>query len=83
MRASMSGGGRGGTIAVLVFWDEVSSAAPLGGGRTGTESVQTTRLPGGLLALRRLNVVVLYTRGPTGPDLTANLWRALADAPLS
>jgi hypothetical protein len=45
--------------------------------------VQTTRLPGGLLALRRLNVVVLYTRGPTDPDLTASLRRALADAPPS
>lgn len=83
MRASMSGGGRGGTIAALVFWDEASSATPLGSGHTGTASVQTTRLPGGLLALRRLNVVVLYTRGPTGPDLTASLRRALTGAPLS
>ncbi|HWY90534.1 MAG TPA: hypothetical protein VNY31_07655 [Solirubrobacteraceae bacterium] len=83
MRASMSGNGRGGTVAALVFWGAASSAAPLGSGHEGIASVQTTRLPGGLLALRRLNVVVLYARGPTGPDLTASLRRALAGAPLS
>jgi hypothetical protein len=83
MRASMSGGGRGGTIAALVFWDGASAAAPLGGGRATATSVQITRLPGGLLALRRLNVLVLYMRGSMGRDLTASLRRALADAPLS
>jgi hypothetical protein len=79
----MSGSGRGGTIAALVFWDEASSATPLGSGRAIATSVQITRLPGGLLALRRLNVLVLYMRGSTSPDLTTSLWRALAHAPLS
>jgi hypothetical protein len=82
MRASMSGGGRGGTIAALVFWDRASSAVPLGGDRATATSVQVTRLPGGLLALRRLNVLVLYTPGSKGPNLTPSLRRALADAPL-
>lgn len=82
MRASMSGNGRGGTVVALVFWDAAGSATPLGSAQEGIGPVQTTRLPGGLLALRRLNVVVLYARGPTGPDLAAGLRRALGDAPL-
>jgi hypothetical protein len=83
LRASMSGDGRGGIIGVLVFWDEASSETPLGTGRATSTSVETRQLPGGLLAIRRLNVIVLYTRRSTGPDLSTSLRRALADAPVS
>jgi hypothetical protein len=83
MRATMSGTGRSGTIAALVFWDGASSVMPLGTGRATSTSVETRQLPGGLLAIRRLNVVVLYKRRSTGPDLSTSLRRALADAPVS
>lgn len=80
MRASLTGTGRGGTIAALVFWDAPSSAMPLGGPSARSAALQEKRLPGGLLALRRLNVLVLYTRASAGPDLAADLRRALAAA---
>jgi hypothetical protein len=83
MRVTMSGAGRGGTIATLVFWDEASSAMPLGVGRTTSTSVETRQLPGGLLAIRRLNVVVLYMRRSNGPNLSTSLQRVLADASAS
>jgi hypothetical protein len=83
MRATMSGVGRGGTIAALVFWDEAGSAMPLGVGHATATSMETRQLPGGLLAIRRLNVVILYMRRSTGPDLSASLRRALADASAS
>jgi hypothetical protein len=83
MRATMSGAGRGGTIAALVFWDTASSTMPLGIGRETSTSVETRQLPGGILAIRRLNVIVLYMRRSTGPDLSTSLRRALAGAPAS
>jgi hypothetical protein len=80
LRATMSGSSFDGTIVALVFWNTDTSGAPLGNARRGSTSVQTTRLPGGMIALRRLNVLVFYQRDASGPDLAVRLRSALAYA---
>lgn len=79
MRTSLSGEGRGAVIAAFIFWDPSSSGLPLGQSRAAPSSmVQTTTLPGGLIVFRRLNVLVIYTRGIGSADLAPTLKRALA-----
>jgi hypothetical protein len=80
LRATLSGRGADGTIVAFVFWDARSSGFPAGMPGSGSPQVQTQTLPGNLIALRRLNVMVLYRPTPSGRNLTAQLRQALSDA---